>query len=164
MTEEILEVNEQEQTSAVDIITELRATTVPKAKFDNLQAEHNKLLKALVKGEEIEVEAPEKPNIDELRLALLTEDVQDLSNARFVEKALQLRNALLENGEPDPFVPIGTNTAPDESDFATAEKAAQIFQECLDFANGDSAVFTAELQRRTVDFNPFTPKVARRSR
>lgn len=162
MTEnEILE-QEQEQ-SAVDIITELKANSVPKTKYESLQAEHNKLLKALVNGDEVEVEVPEKPNIDELRLELFTEDVQRLNNLQFVEKTLQLRNALIEAGEQDPFVPCGSATAPEESDFATADRVAQVLQECLDYANGDSQVFTAELQRRTMDVNPVASKV-RRSR
>jgi hypothetical protein len=161
MPDEILE-QEQEQ-SAVDIITEMKANTVTKTKYESLQAEHNKLLKALVNGEEVEVEAPEKPNIDELRLELFTEDVQRLNNLQFVEKTLQLRNALIEAGEQDPFVPCGSATAPEESDFATADRVAQVLQECLDYANGDSQVFTAELQRRTMDVNPVGSK-ARRNR
>lgn len=160
MPEEILE-QEQEQ-SAVDIITEMKANTVPKTKYESLQAEHNKLLKALVNGDEVEVEAPEKPNIDELRLSLFTEEVQKLNNLQFVENSLKLRNALLEAGEADPFVPCGNSTAPEESDFATAERVAQILQECVDYANGDSQVFTAELQRRTMDVNPVASRTRRR--
>ena len=40
---------------------------------------------------------------------------------------------------------------PTDDDVKTAEKVAQVLQECVDYAEGDSAVFTNELQRRMVD-------------
>ena len=40
---------------------------------------------------------------------------------------------------------------PTDDDIKTAEKVANVLQECVDYAEGDSAVFTNELQRRLVD-------------
>ena len=35
-----------------------------------------------------------------------------------------------------------------DDDFAKAEKVAAVLQECVDYADGDSNVFTDELKRR----------------
>jgi hypothetical protein len=40
---------------------------------------------------------------------------------------------------------------PTDEDVRTAQKVADVLQECVDYAEGDSAVFTNELQRRLVD-------------
>jgi len=62
---------------------------------------------------------------------------------------LELRNTLIAKGERDPFLPYGSQIAPTPEDVEKAEKAAQIYQECIDYADGDSKLFTQELQRRT---------------
>lgn len=165
MSEEIINNDyQEEQESAVDIITEMRANTVPKDKYERLQAEHGKLLKALAKGDTIEVEAPNKPDVDELRLSLYTENVQMLSDVQIAEKTLQLRQAVMEAGGQDPFVPFGKQTGPEDSDFATADRVASVLQDCVDYANGDNAIFLAELQRRTMDVNPIASRAANRRR
>ena len=55
----------------------------------------------------------------------------------------------MAEGQPDPFLPMGAQIAPTADDEAKAEKAAQIYQECIDYADGDSKLFTQELMRRT---------------
>ena len=47
----------------------------------------------------------------------------------------------------------GTEIAQQQSEekIATANKVADVLQQCVDYAEGDSAVFTNELQRRIVD-------------
>lgn len=165
MPDEILEQTEtQDNESAVDIITELRANTVSKDKYNKLEQEHTKLLKALARGEDVEVEAPEKPNVDELRKSLFTDDVQFLSDIDMVSKTLQLRQAVIDEGGIDPFVPFGKRSAPEDSDFSTAEKVANVLQECLDYAEGDNKVFINELQRRTMDISPISTKANKRHR
>ena len=44
---------------------------------------------------------------------------------------------------------MGAQISPTAEDVQVAEKVAQIYQECVDYADGDSALFTQELQRRT---------------
>lgn len=154
------EILEQEQEpSAVDIITEMKANTVPKTKYESLQAEHAKLLKALVNGEEVEVEAPEKPNIEELDLSLYTEEVTKLSDVQYIENLLKLREAVLETEGTDIFV---SATNAEESDFATAERVAQVLQECLDNSDGNNQLLIAEVQRHLMETNPVASKVKRR--
>lgn len=162
--EEIIQEQEiqEQEVNLADDINAWKASTVSKEAFNRVQAERDELARALMRGETIEVEAPEVPDINELRLELFTEDVQKLSDIQIAEKTLQLRKALIDAGEQDPFVPFGKNTAPEDSDFATAEKVATIMQECVDYAAGDNKVFLAELQRRTMDVNPVAGRVKRR--
>jgi hypothetical protein len=94
-------------------------------------------------------ETKEKPSIDELRKNLFAE--ADMSNLAYVENALSLRNSLIEAGERDPFLPYGDKVDLTPEQIASAEKVATALQEMVDFAEGDSGVFTAEYQRRVKD-------------
>lgn len=146
---------EQENTDYIEIINDLKNNTVPKDQYNRLKEENKKLMKSLANGETIAVEAPNKPNINELRKDLFSADSEH-TNLDFISKSLELRNALIENGEGDPFIAQGRRIAPEDSDIATANRVADILQECVDYANGDSAAFTNELQRRMIDTAPIT--------
>lgn len=58
---------------------------------------------------------------------------------------------MISEGKPDPFLPVGKQILPTDEDIACAEKVASVLKECVNYAEGDSAVFTNELQRRLVD-------------
>lgn len=138
-----------DNTDYITAIKELKENSVDRSKYDQLKAENKRLLDSIVNGTDIgQVQAQEKKSIDELRSAYLKEDQ---TNLEFVQNTLALREALIEKGEPDPFLPIGNKILPTEEDIATANRVAQVLQECVDYAEGDSNVFTNELQRRTVD-------------
>ena len=130
-------------------INELRQNSVDRSKYDQLRAENKKLLEAIVQGQAIELpQTQERPSVEELRANYLKEDQ---SNLEFITNTLKLREALIAEGNPDPFLPIGEQIMPSDQDIATANKVAEVLQECVDYAEGDSAVFTNELQRRLVD-------------
>lgn len=153
---EIQEPNEN--LSAVDIINDMRANTVSKDKYEKLESDHLKLLKALANGEDVNVDEPSKPDIAALRKELYTDEVEKLNDLQVIEKTLKLRQAIIDEGGVDPFVPQGRRTAPEESDFATAERVASVLQQCVDYADGDNSIFISELQRRTMDVSPIMPK------
>lgn len=144
----------QEEQSYADIITEMRANTVPKDKYERLKTENEKLMRAFANGEQIEVETPKKSDMNELRKALYTDDVQNISDLEMITKTLELRQAIMDQGGEDPFVPQGKKFMAEDSDYATAEKVADVLQQCVDYANGDNSVFITELQRRTADVSP----------
>ena len=106
---------------------------------------------------DVPAQQSERPNIKELRSELFSEDNQ-MSNLEYVTKALQLRNAVIAEGGADPFLPIGPHVEITEELSAKAERSAQVFQECIDLARGDSGVFTAELQRRMRDLPYFSTR------
>ena len=135
-------------------IKELKEKSVDRSEYDKLRAENKKLIDAVVNGqpgqEEQVVSKHSKEQIDELRNDLFNSP-KELSNLEYITKAMELREALMENGEPDPFLPVGKQISPTRDDIEGAEKVAQVYKECIEYAEGDSEVFTNELMRRTRD-------------
>jgi len=130
-------------------INELKQNSVDRQKYEELKAENKKLLDSIVNGTEVALPATEaKKSTEELRAAYLKEDQ---TNLEFITNTLALREALIAEGKPDPFLPIGEQILPTDEDVKTAEKVASVLKECVDYAEGDTAVFTNELQRRLVD-------------
>ena len=137
-------------------INELKQNSVDRSKYDQLKADNKRLLDSLVNGLQIELPKTEvKSDLTELRKNTFREDQTNLD---YVTNALALRKALIENGEPDPFLPCGEKTLPTDADVATAERVANVLQECVDLAEGDSQIFTNESMRRTVDTGPIRRK------
>ena len=135
-------------------IKELKENSVNRSEYDKLRAENKRLIDAVVNGqpgqEETVVVKHSKEQIDDLRNELFNSP-RELNNLEFITKAMELRDALMENGEPDPFLPVGKQISPTRDDIEGAEKVAQVYRECIDYAEGDSEVFTNELMRRTRD-------------
>ena len=135
-------------------IKELKQNSVDRSEYDKLRAENKKLIDAVVNGqpgqEEQVVVKHSKEQIDELRNDLFNSP-RELNNLEFITKTMELREALMENGEPDPFLPVGKQISPTRDDIEGAEKVAQVYKECIEYAEGDSEVFTNELMRRTRD-------------
>lgn len=134
-------------------IKELKENSVSRQDYDKLVAENKKILGLYVDGQGVDnkQEAEVVPTIDELREDLFGPQGEGIGNLEFAQKALLLRKQLMDKGEPDPFLPIGRQISPDDADIAAANKVATVLQECIDYAEGDNAVFTNELQRRTID-------------
>lgn len=142
-----------DNTDYIAAIKELKQNSVSKEDYLKLKQENRNLLSSLVNGETINNPDAEKKamSVDELRNKLFNEEHNNLET---VELALQLRNTLIENGENDPFLPYGEKIIPTDEDIAAANRVATVFQECVDYAQGDSDAFTNELMRRTVDTAP----------
>lgn len=136
----------------IEAIQKLKENSVSKEDYERVQEENKKLLQSLINGETIELES-EMPDIDALRKELFSEDC-DLNNLDYITKVMDLRSAIIQNGGIDPFLPAGKKIIPTEEDVATAKRVAEILQDCIDYAEGDSSVFTNELQRRMIDSSP----------
>ena len=134
----------------LDAINQLKANSVSKSDYDKLKADNKELLNAIVNGTYIEPPAQPAPQKD---LHKLREKVfnEDQTNLQYWTNVLELRNELINRGERDPFLPYGNKIIPTNDDYESAQRVANVVQQCIDYANGDSAVFTNELQRRTVD-------------
>jgi len=152
------ESNETKVENAADylaIVEKLKSETVAREKYEKLQEDNKRLAEAVINGRTDE-QVPEKvdakvvPDIKEIRSKLFTQDC-DLNNLDYVKTALQLREELIMRGEPDPFLPIGKRISPTHQDIEAAERVATVLQECIELADGDSMLFTNELQRRTND-------------
>lgn len=138
----------------ITAIKELKQNSVDRSEYEKLRAENKKLIDAVVNGqpgqEEQVLVKHSKEQIDDLRNDLFNSP-RELNNLEFITKAMELREALMENGEPDPFLPVGKQISPTRDDIEGAEKVAQVYKECIEYAEGDSEVFTNELMRRTRD-------------
>ena len=132
----------------VAAIKELKENSVDRSKYDALKAENKKLLDSIVNGQQVEEQGNESTQRepDVIRKELFG---KEHSNLEYAKLMLELRNSLISKGERDPFLPYGEQISPTAEDIEKAEKAAQIYQECIDYAEGDSKLFTQELQRRT---------------
>lgn len=150
---EIIESGEQGDgnNAYIEAINEMKKNYVPKEKLQKVQDENKQLLEALVSGKQIELQKDDKkPNVQELRNKLFSTD-NELSNLEYVKTSLELRTALIEAGERDPFLPVGDQVTLTAEHYDKAEQVAELLQGCVDFADGDSGIFTAEYQRRVKD-------------
>ena len=162
MNEEILtntQTNEETMTNEnqqyIDAIRDLKANTVSKDRYNKLMEENKNLLNSLVNGESVATAAPAQQNdippiqdlVDEMR-------GKQLSDIEFVEKALEFRDRVLEETGEDCFVSKGHNITPTQESYIAAQRTADIYRECLDYANGDNKVFMNELMRRMPNDGP----------
>jgi 5'-3' exonuclease len=137
----------------IEAIREMKQNSVDRSVYDKLKSENRQLLDALVNGKEIEISKEEPVDIAKLRKDLFNKDGH-MSNLEYVSTALKLRDALIEKGERDPFLPYGDKVNLTAEHYDKAEQVATVLRECVEFAEGDSGIFTAELQRRTKDVMP----------
>lgn len=148
--EDVLDGNAQ----YIEAIETLKKNSVPKEKYETLKDENRQLLQSLINGERIESqEAEETPDICELRSELF-DPYNQMTNLEYISKTLKLRDTIISGGGNDPFLPVGKNIAATDTDRQIANKVAEIFKECVEYADGDNELFTQELQRRTIDVMP----------
>lgn len=153
MAEEIVEKGTEQEPDYIAQIEELRANSVSRADYDKLKAEHNRAMNALINGGQMDDPKAEKVDKDALRKELYSQD-NGLSNLEYWQKTLTLRQAIIDDGGKDPFLPYGQKIAPTAEDVECANRVAKVVQECIDYAEGDSRIFTNELDRRTTDMAP----------
>ena len=156
---ETTEVVDGMETDYISVINELKANSVPLDKFNKVKDENKRLLDSLVKGDSISQDKVKlRPSMDDLRRDLYGTGSDSLSNLEYWTKTLELRDQIIESGKEDPFVPQGHNVVATDEDRAAAQRVADVVKHCIDVADGDSLVFTNELQRRTADVNILKPR------
>lgn len=132
-------------------IQNLRETTVSKDEYNRLREENKRLISSLAKGETI-TQPKAKPDINELRKRVFDNEHQP--NLEYWGAVLELRDAVIDSGAPDPFLPQGHKVVPTTEDFECANRVPAVIKECIDYADGDSQLFTNELMRRAVEVVP----------
>lgn len=149
------DINENDNSRYIEAIKNLKKDTVSKKSYDKVVEENKELLNAILNGGELKgnVESKEVESVDikALREKLYGLKSKDLSNLEYVDTTLKLRKALMDAGQEDPFVGRGSKLSPTKDDYDTADRVAKVFEECIEYAQGDSAIFTQELQRRTIN-------------
>ena len=135
----------------IDAIKELKENTVDKGKYMKLVEENKQLLNSLINGDPVNVKADKGEAVD-LPTAVDSLLFGHNHNLDYIRKTLELRDQLIKDGKPDPFVTVDPlNPVPSQDKLDRAQQIADTFQECIDYADGDVEAFSAELQRRCVD-------------
>lgn len=147
----------QAEENIVQALADLKRNSVSKEEYERVLKLNKDLVDQMVNEQEVETTVETNTNYDEIikeaQTKLFSGDV-DLNNLEFCETALQLRDAVLAKTGEDIFVGRGHKISPDESDYEKAENVATVMRECIEYAQGDSAIFTMELQRRTNEVLP----------
>lgn len=172
--DEIVEEGQQDNAGAevyIDEIKKLKSNSVSKEEYGALLEERNKLVKALVDGDEVDLSNDEDSDteanvlddeISNLRKDLLNED-SGLSNLEYWTKALALRDKLIEKDgeEADPFLPNSSQVDVTEQDKQAVERVVSTVKDCIETANGDEAAFVALMTARIKD-DPISKANAKR--
>lgn len=159
---ETIEVSNSESGKVVEdvdyiaALKKLKDNSVPRTEYEALKADRQRLINTFVNEQKVSEPTPaeaqtKKVYTDEEVANLRKSLTKDCTNLEGWSNALELRKAVMSKGEPDPFLPIGQKIAPTDEDVKCAQKVADIVEECIAYAEGDTEAFTNELMRRTVD-------------
>ena len=153
--DKIVQQTPQSAEEFTEAMKHVRENYVPKEKLEKAEADKAVLIKALSGEGPIpdSVQEKAKPaNVKELRKEFLQAGETNMSNAKYVETALALRQAIIDEGGLDPFLPSGAKVNPTPQDIAGAQKTADALQSWLDAARDDNGRIDEEL------FNAFMRK------
>lgn len=142
--------NVDDSVDYISALNEMKQNSVSRSEYEKLKADNKRLLDSIVYGTSENVEVLPKKSIEELRKNFMKEGI---SNLDYWKNALELRERLIEEGQPDPMIPTGVHVAANQMDYDGVEKLISGIQHCIDYADGDSQLFTNELQRITRDVN-----------
>ena len=144
--------NEPEMTANeyINQIKDLKEKTVSREEYDRIKNDNKELAKALINGTGANIPGitkPEnKPDLDDLRKKLFTK--KSKNDLEYFTNLLALRDGVMADGQPDPFLPINREFRATAQDEADAERIATQIKEAIEYADGDPAVFSNDLRRR----------------
>jgi hypothetical protein len=147
MANEEIMTNEQTDNSVyIQTIQELKENSVDRKIYDKLKGERDMLIKSLANGDVLATaENGKVRSLADCKADFLTKTT---SQCEYIEKVLALRDAAMREGHSDPFVAEGHHVKPTAYDYQRAQEIADIYRECLDYAEGDDQVFMNEINRR----------------
>lgn len=144
--------NEPEMTAKeyINQINDLKERTVSREEYERIKNDNKELAKALINGTGANIpgitKPEEKPDLDDLRKKLFTK--KSKNDLEYFTNLLALRDGVMADGQPDPFLPINREFRATAQDEADAERIATQIKEAIEYADGDPAVFSNDLRRR----------------
>ena len=135
----------------IEKIKELRDNTVSKEQYVKVLEENKKLLDAFTENSFESKQDQEENKVDTKGILndLMTND--NLTNLAYIEKVLQYRKAVMDEGKTDPFLPQGVQISATDDDVKAAEEVANLLEHCVEVSEGNSDIFTRELQLHLID-------------
>ena len=145
------QVVEPDNNQYISAIRDLKANSVSREQYERLKGENAALLQSLIDGNQITPVADEalKTSAEIRKEIWCGEPIR--SQTEYVSKLLELREAVLREGESDPFVFSGHMVQPTRESYETAQRTADVYRECLDIAQGNDLVFAKEIELRLND-------------
>lgn len=134
----------------INQINNLRENTVSREEYERIKNDNKELAKALINGTGANIpgitKPEQKPDLDDLRKKLFTK--KSKNDLEYFTNLLALRDGVIADGQPDPFLPINREFRATAQDEADAERIATQIKEAIEYADGDPAVFSNDLRRR----------------
>ena len=144
--------NEPEMTAKeyINQINDLKERTVSREEYERIKNDNRELARALINGTGANIpgitKPEEKPDLDDLRKKLFTK--KSKNDLEYFTNLLALRDGVMADGQPDPFLPVNREFRATAQDEADAERIATQIKEAIEYADGDPAVFSNDLRRR----------------
>ena len=136
-------------------VEKMKKETVPLDKYTKALEENKALVNQIINGGSGDEENHQEvmytdEELNKLNEELFGSDNCELTNLDYVTKALALRDGILQKsgGKVDIFVGTHNQFEPSQEDYYRAENTAETYRECIEYAKGDSQLFTQEIQRR----------------
>lgn len=148
--------NEGSDNPYIEQLAKLKANSVSREEYDKLKADNKQMMEILFSGvapaSSQSQEVKPDPKAVQAEIKSLRNELYggryEGTDLDYATKTLQLRKLIMDSGKPDPAVSSGQKTAPEEYDYENCQAVCDQIQECIDYANGDDAIFRAELMRR----------------
>ena len=141
----------------ISAINDIKNNSVPKESYDKLREENKKLINALSTRQPESQETPKEDPIDLNKLREKTFK-GECTNLEFIENSLKIREEVLKREGKDIFLPQGKNIHPTQEDINGVSRVVDCLNHCIEVAEGDSSIFTTELQKHLED--PIQARVA----
>lgn len=125
-----------------DLNTKIKEDMVSKEDYMKLRKENQKLLNSLVNGDPVKSQANQQDTMDDAIRKLTN---KRSSNLDVISSALKIRELEMEKGNEDPWVPHSRTYEPTANDFEKSKQYAEVLQELVDEADGDSNRFNSML-------------------
>lgn len=157
------EVENDTDNNYIKTINEMKKNSVSKEAYAKLQEENKQLLDTIVNGNyytDDEEQVKEEPvDLDAIRKEMFS---GNCSNLKYAEDALKLREEIIKKNNVDIFLPHGSHIQPTKEDVESVKNVVSCLQHCIDEADGDSSIFTLELQKYLQD--PIIAKATKKSK
>ena len=147
---------QQQQDPTPEEVLDIKNNYVKKEEYAKVQEDYRKLVNSILEGGDLP--AQNNPNGEKgVDISKLRKELYDpnktLSNLEYVEKTLELREAVMKETGKDPFMPTGINGDPFQSDAEkqnaenTCKKVAEALKDAVEQANGDPETFDIILSK-----------------